>query len=243
MRRKLGKFEIASGGTIFLDEIGTLTPTAQIKLLQVLQDGTFQRVGGETTIGTDVRVISATNSDLKALSSDGQFRKDLYYRLNVFPIEVPSLRQRKEDIPLLVDAFSKRLNHFNVKNIHDIHPQVMDALMQYTWPGNIRELENLIERAYILETSHILSPESFPNEMFESETSIPAPSLDDSVTLEAYRNESTENAVRFYLKQVLNQKNGKIKDTADVAGISTRQLHKLMKKYGLSKEEFKKRLN
>ena len=240
VRRKLGKFEIASGGTIFLDEVGTLTPTAQIKLLQVLQDGTFQRVGGETTIEKDVRVISATNSDLKSFSGDGKFRKDLYYRLNVFPIEVPSLCQRKEDIPLLVDAFLKRLNHSNLKNIHDFHPQVMDALMQYSWPGNIRELENLIERAYILETSRILTPESFPNELFESEKSIPAPPLNDSVTLEAYRNEATENAVRYYLKQVLTQKMGKIKDTADVAGISTRQLHKLMKKNGLRKEGFKK---
>ena len=240
VRRKLGKFEIASGGTIFLDEIGTLTPAAQIKLLQVLQDGTCQRVGGESTIETDVRVISATNSDLKALSSDGQFRKDLYYRLNVFPIEVPSLHQRKEDLPLLVDSILKRLTHFSLKDIHDIHPQVMDALMQYSWPGNIRELENLIERAYILETSRILTPESFPNELFESETSIPAPPLNGSMTLEAFRNEATENALRYYLKQVLAQKNGKIKDTADVAGISTRQLHKLMKKYGLRKEEFKK---
>jgi DNA-binding NtrC family response regulator len=243
VRRKLGKFEIASGGTIFLDEIGTLTPMAQIKLLQVLQDGTFQRVGGETTIETDVRIISATNSDLKALTENEKFRKDLYYRLNVFPIEVPSLFQRKEDIPLLVDAFLKRLNHFNLKDIHDIHPQVMEALMQYSWPGNIRELENLIERAYILETSHILSIESFPNEMFENESLIPAPSLNESMTLEAYRNESMENAVRFYLKQVLSLKNGKIKDTAEIAGISTRQLHKLMKKYGLRKEDFKTRPN
>jgi len=161
----------------------------------------------------------------------------------VFPIEVPPLRRRKEDIPLLIDAFLRRLNHFNSKGIHDIHPQAMDALMQYDWPGNIRELENLIERAYILETSRILSPESFPNDMFESETSIPAPPLNDSVTLEAYRNEAMENAMRFYLKQVLTLKNGKIKDTAEVAGISTRQLHKLMKKYGLRKEEFKKRLD
>ncbi len=243
VRRKLGKFEIASGGTIFLDEIGTLTCAAQIKLLQVLQDATFQRVGGEMTIETDVRVMSATNADLKDLCDDGQFRKDLYYRLNVFPIEVPPLRLRKEDIPLLVDVFLKRLNHFNSKDIRDIHPQAMDALIRYDWPGNIRELENLVERAYILETAHLLSPESFPNELFESEASIPAPQLNDSVTLETYRNEAMENAVRFYLKQVLTQKNGKIKDTADVAGISTRQLHKLMKKYGFRKEDFKKRVD
>jgi DNA-binding NtrC family response regulator len=119
----------------------------------------------------------------------------------------------------------------------------MDALQSYGWPGNIRELENLIEWAYILETDRILSPESFPNDMFETEKSIPAPPLDDSVTQEAYRNEAMETAVRFYLKQVLTVKNGKIKNTADVAGISTRQLHKLMQKYTLRKEDFKKRLD
>ncbi|MEJ2725960.1 MAG: sigma-54 dependent transcriptional regulator, partial [Deltaproteobacteria bacterium] len=169
VRRKLGKFEIAKGGTIFLDEIGTITPSAQIKLLQILQDGTFQRVGGEDTLEANVRVIAATNMDLKKMVEDGLFRKDLYYRLNVFPIEVPPLRDRIGDIPHLVDVFLEKMNKFNSKEIHHVHPDVLKAFERYAWPGNIRELENLIERAYILETYSVLSPESFPGELFEAE--------------------------------------------------------------------------
>jgi DNA-binding NtrC family response regulator len=168
VRRKLGKFEIAKGGTIFLDEIGTLTPSAQIKLLQILHDRTFQRVGGEETIEANVRVIAATNTDLKKMCEEGKFRKDLYYRLNVFPIEIPPLGERVEDIPRLVEVFLKKMNRFDQKEIHDIHPQVLEAFRNYSWPGNIRELENLMERAYILETSFVLTPESFPIELFES---------------------------------------------------------------------------
>ena len=150
VRRKLGKFEIAKGGTIFLDEIGTITPSAQIKLLQVLQDGTFQRVGGEETLKTDVRVITATNVDLKKMCDGGEFRKDLYYRLNVFPIEIPPLREREEDIPLFIEVFLNKLNKFSAKTIHSIHPQVLDALKKYHWPGNIRELENLVENDVLI---------------------------------------------------------------------------------------------
>jgi DNA-binding NtrC family response regulator len=238
VRRKMGKFEIAKSGTVFLDEVGTITPSAQIKLLQILQDGTFQRVGGEETIEADIRVIAATNSDLKQMCDNSQFRKDLYYRLNVFPIEIPPLRERLEDIAHLVEFFLKKLNKFNTKDIHSIHPDVMRAFQKYSWPGNIRELENLIERAYILEVSNVLTPESFPSELFEADTALPAPAV-NSQTLEAYRHEAVENAERVYLKQILSQKKGKIKDTAEIAGISTRQLHKLMKRHGLRKEEFK----
>jgi DNA-binding NtrC family response regulator len=163
VRRKLGRFEIAKGGTIFLDEIATITASAQIKLLQILQDGTFQRVGGEGTIEANVRVIAATNTDLKKMSEEGQFRKDLYYRLNVFPVEMPPLRKRIEDIPHFVDVFLKRMNKFNSKGIRHVHPAVIEAFTKYPWPGNIRELENLIERAYILETTSVLRPESFPS--------------------------------------------------------------------------------
>lgn len=163
-RRKLGKFEIANGGTIFLDEVGTLTSSTQIKLLMVLQEGFFQRVGGETTYKTDVRVIAATNSDIQAMSENGQFRIDLFYRLNVFPIHLPTLRERKGDIAHIVTQFIDRLNALYAKDIRGVHPMVLDALGAYEWPGNIRELENVIERAYILETSHTLSPESFPSD-------------------------------------------------------------------------------
>jgi transcriptional regulator with GAF, ATPase, and Fis domain len=238
-RRKLGKFEIANRGTIFLDEVGTITPSAQIKLLQVLQDRAFQRVGGEIDIETDVRIIAATNADLKKLSNDGLFRSDLYYRLSVFPIEIPPLRERREDISLLVKFFLKRMNHSYSKEICDVHPSVMQAFEQYSWPGNIRELENLIERAYILETSSVLTPESFPRELFSSEHSRTQAPLDASLTLAEVRSRSIENIERHYLTELLALTKGKINKTAEAAGITTRQLNKLMNKYGLQKEDFK----
>jgi DNA-binding NtrC family response regulator len=239
VKRKLGKFEIADGGTIFLDEVGTITPAAQIKLLEVLQDRAFQRVGGEATIEVDVRIIAASNMDLKKMCDEGEFRKDLYYRLNVFPIEVPPLRDRIEDIPHLVDVFLKRMNTFHTKEIHDVDPQVIEAFMSYSWPGNIRELENLMERACILESSPILTPESFPSDLFESELSLASMPSNPLLTLAETRNKGVETIERRYLKQLLNRNRGKIKDSAHDAGITTRQLHKLMKKYDLRKEEFK----
>ena len=239
VRRKLGKFEIANGGTIFLDEVGTITPSAQIKLLQVLQDRTFQRVGGEATIEVDVRIIAASNMDLKEMCDEGQFRKDLYYRLNVFPIEVPPLRERIEDIPHLVEVFLEKMNRFNNKEIHDIDSQVMDAFRDYSWPGNIRELENLMERACILESSPLLTPESFPGELFRSQESLASLPANSLPTLAEARNKGIEDIERRYLRQILSKNNGKINDSAHDAGITTRQLNKLMKKYDLRKEEFK----
>jgi len=241
VRRKLGKFEIAEGGTIFLDEIGTITPSSQIKLLNVLQDGTYQRVGGEDALEADVRVISATNTNLDILCNNGQFRRDLYYRLNVFPIEIPPLRERLEDLPLFVEVFLRKLNKFFPKEIHDVHPDVLKAFEHYSWPGNIRELENLMERAYILEPSSILTPESFPNEIFESEAPFASVPMDSSITLTEARRRGVDEIERIYLKELLTQNNGKIKGSAEIAGISTRQLHKLMKKHGLRKEDFKSR--
>jgi DNA-binding NtrC family response regulator len=239
VRRKLGKFEIARGGTIFLDEIGTITPSAQIKLLQIVQDGTFQRVGGEETIEANVRVIAATNTDLKKMCEQGLFRKDLYYRLNVFPIEVSPLRDRKEDIPHFVEVFLKRMNRFNSKEIHHVHPAVIESFQRYSWPGNIRELENLIERAYILETTSVLRPESFPSELFESPGFSSSVTVDSSLTLAEARREGLETIEKNYIRELLLRNKGKIKDTAKGAGITTRQLHKLMRKHNIRKEDFK----
>jgi len=238
-RRKLGKFEIAHGGTIFLDEIGTLTPSAQIKLLHVLQDRRFQRVGGEIDIEVDVRIIAATNTDLKKLCDDGLFRTDLYYRLSVFPIEIPPLRERREDIPLLAEYLLKKMKTFYSKQIHGIHSQVLEAFQNYTWPGNIREMENLVERAYILETSSILKPESFPAEILISEDNRTEVRLDNSLSLSEVRRRGIENLERSYLKGLLALNKGRIQKTAETAGISARQLNKLMKKHGLKKEDFK----
>ena len=167
VKRKLGKFEIASRGTIFLDEVGTITSSAQIKLLQVLQEGIYQRVGGEDVKKSDARIVAATNVDLKKMCADGSFRNDLYYRLNVFPIEVPPLRERIEDLPNLVEIFLSKLNKYYNKQIFQVHPDVIDTLMCYSWPGNIRELENLIERAYILEATSQLTLEGFPGDLIE----------------------------------------------------------------------------
>lgn len=239
VRRKLGKFEIAQGGTIFLDEIGTITPSAQIKLLQVLQDGTFQRVGGEATLDANVRVIAATNVDLRNLCDNGLFRRDLYYRLNVFPVELPALRKRLEDIPHLLQGFLNKMNTYESKKISKVHPLVLEAFYRYAWPGNIRELENLVERAFILETSDTLTPESFPGEILEYDSSPMTMPLDVGLTLSDARNRAVEDFERNYLKELLTLNKGKIQDTAGAAGISTRQLHKLMTKYGIHKEEFK----
>jgi DNA-binding NtrC family response regulator len=239
-RRKLGKFEIARDGTIFLDEIATLTPSAQVKLLQILQDKVFQRLGGEETIETNARIIAATNMDLKEMCDAGLFRKDLYYRLNVFPIEVPSLAERKEDIPLLVDTFIARFNKFHSKSIDGVEPGVLTALGNYSWPGNIRELENLIERAFILEESSVLSKRSFPVELFQAKDihdSLFYPDI--SMSLAEMRRIGIENLEKTYLRQLLLLHKGKINHTAAIANISSRQLHKLMKKYDLHKEHFK----
>jgi DNA-binding NtrC family response regulator len=239
VRRKLGKFEIASGGTIFLDEIGTITPAAQIKLLQILQDGTFQRVGGEETLEADARVIAATNMDLKNMCEDGQFRKDLYYRLNVFPVEIPPLRQRKEDIPHIVEVILSKLNKSHQKEVHGMHPDVLEAFRSYSWPGNIRELENLFERAYIIEDSPMLTAAGFPSELLAAASPSPVKLIDFSRTLAEIRRKGIEDIERRYLRELLVRNRGKIKDSAEAAGITTRQLHKLLTKYGIRKEDFK----
>ncbi|HHP7233852.1 MAG TPA: sigma 54-interacting transcriptional regulator [Desulfobacterales bacterium] len=239
VRRKLGKFEIARGGTIFLDEVGTVSPSSQIKLLQVLQDGIFSRVGGEEVIETDARIIAATNADLKAMSEEGSFRRDLYYRLNVFPIELPPLRQRREDIPFFIQAFLQRLNRIHGKPIDSVHPLVIDTLGRYGWPGNIRELENLMERAYILETTGVLNPESFPEELFQDSGDATVLPMRSDCSLAEARKKAIEDFERQYLKDLFSRNHGKVKKSAEQAGITTRQLNKLMLKYGIRKEEFK----
>ncbi len=238
-RRKLGRFEIAKRGTIFLDEVGTMTHSAQIKLLQVLQDKVFQRVGGETMIEVDTRIIAATNHDLRKMCEVGEFRSDLYYRLSVFPIKIPSLKERIEDIEILSEALLTHLSDLHLKDIHSIHPAVTEAMREYSWPGNVRELENIIERAYILETSSILTPESFPEELFDLDIPKTKVLLDPSLTLAEMRRTNLEHIERQYLKELLTLHQGKINRTAESAGISTRQLHKLLTKYKIRKEEFK----
>jgi DNA-binding NtrC family response regulator len=239
VRKKMGKFELANGGTIFMDEVGTLTAPAQIKLLQVLQDGTFSRIGSEETARTNARVVAATNDDLKLLCEENRYRKDLYYRLNVFPIEIPPLRERIEDLPDLTQRFLDHLNLEFQKHIEGIHPEVLRALSNYDWPGNVRELENLVERAYILENTNMLTPESFPLELFDEEQTTALLPMDTQLSLGEARKQALEDFERQYLKALLARNSGKINLSAKEAGISTRQLHKLMRKYDLRKESFK----
>ena len=239
VRRKPGKFQIADGGTLFLDEIGTISAAAQIKMLQVLQEKSFTRVGGEELMRVDVRLIAATNCDLKKLCDQGSFREDLFYRLNVFPIEMPPLRHRTEDIPLLVNTFIERLNREGFKEIKGVDPKVMSALNRYTWPGNVRELENLVERAHILEKGSLLSMDSFPAELFALEPVESGPADQGLPTLDEARRNALEQFERRYLREVLVFHKGRIDQSAKTAGVTPRQLHNLMTKYNLRKEEFK----
>jgi transcriptional regulator with GAF, ATPase, and Fis domain len=149
-QRRIGRFELAGGGTIFLDEIGELPVETQIALLRVLQEHEFERVGGNRSIQTDVRVIAATNRDLQTAINAGTFRSDLFYRLNVFPIEIPALRERTEDIPMLIEYFIDRYARKAGKNIQHVNKKTMELLQSYPWPGNIRELQNVVERSVIL---------------------------------------------------------------------------------------------
>ncbi|HEV7509506.1 MAG TPA: sigma 54-interacting transcriptional regulator [Thermoanaerobaculia bacterium] len=156
LQRRIGRFELAAGGSIFLDEVGELPPEVQATLLRVLQEGTFERVGGSQTVATDARVIAATNRDLSAAVAAGTFRSDLFYRLNVFPIEIPPLRQRREDLPILVEYFVARYAARLGKRFESIEKSSMDRILAYSWPGNVRELQNVIERATILSEGAVL---------------------------------------------------------------------------------------
>ncbi len=162
---KPGRFELANGGTLFLDEIGELPVDMQVKLLRVLQEQTFERVGGIRTLHVDIRLIAATNRDLKKAIADGSFREDLYWRLNVVPVELPPLRERSEDIPLLVEEFRKKLNKRLRKNIEVVSPEAMAVLARYHWPGNIRELENIVERTLLFSEGSVVDVDDLPPDL------------------------------------------------------------------------------
>ncbi|MFC1568786.1 sigma 54-interacting transcriptional regulator [bacterium] len=240
-RRKLGKFEIANGGTLFLDEIGTISQNMQVNLLHVLQDRNFQRVGGESDIHVNVRLIAATNANLYQLSQEGQFRQDLYFRLNVFPIIMPPLRERIEDIPILVETFLDTLNKNSAKKVRDVEPSVMEALHDYDWPGNIRELENVIERAFVLADSNRLTIDCLPAELVKKSEITSIFSVNTLTTLEETRRRAIEAVEKAYLIELLKEQCGRIDQSAAAAGIGVRQLHKLLTKYNIEKAQFKGR--
>jgi two-component system nitrogen regulation response regulator NtrX len=225
MRR--GKFEIADGGTIFLDEVGDLQESAQAKLLRVLQEGEFQRVGGERTVRTNVRVISATNRDLLALAGEGRFREDLYYRLSVVPIRLPSLRDRREDIRALAEYslsdFCTR-NNFKAKRFDE---SVFTEFLTYDWPGNVRELRNTVERMAILTPADLLTVESIPLEIRLKPDSAPRSALQ----------ETRENAERDRILHALEQTDWNVAAAARALNVERTSLHKRMRALGLSREK------
>lgn len=239
MSRKTGRFEQAHGGTIFLDEVGTLSLSAQVKLLYFLQDRIFQRVGGTRDIHVTVRIIAATNADLRSMCSRDMFRQDLMYRLNVFPIEIPPLRERVEDIPLIAGNILNKLKQSLPKKVEGISKEVLESFENYSWPGNVRELENLLERALILESSSMLTPMSFPPQLFVHQPGCGNELININLPLSQVRKVHMEAIEKQYLQQLLIKNKGKIKDSAHQAGIGERHLNKLMSKYGLDKKEFK----
>jgi DNA-binding NtrC family response regulator len=221
---KKGRFALAEGGTIFLDEIGTISLAVQAKLLRVLQDREFEPLGAERTQKVDVRVIAATNRDLRQLVSDGKFLEDLFYRLNVIPIEMPPLRDRREDISLLVDHFVRRFAERTGKAIDGVDEKVMSELTHYEWPGNVRELENTIERAVVLATSPVLTSRTV---WLMSATATPAAAAVPSLKL----HQNLEWAERETMRRALEQARGVKKDAAELMGISQRALSHYLAKY------------
>ena len=222
--RKRGRFELAHRGTIFLDEIGEISQSVQIKILRVLQEKAFERVGGEETLEVDVRIISATNKDLKAEIEKGKFREDLYYRLNVVNIHIPPLRERKEDVPLLAAAFIREFAQENSKPVEGIDPKARAALYNYSWPGNIRELRNVIESAVVMCKGNIVTTDDLP----PSVTSEP-----ENNYIRIPMGATLAEAEQEIIRSTLSRHNGNKSRTAEVLGIGRKTLHRKIGEYHL----------
>lgn len=229
---KKGLVEVADRGTIFLDELGEMSPMMQVKLLRVLQERRFRRVGGTEEVEANIRVIAATNQDLAKMVADGRFREDLYYRVNVIQVQLPPLRDRQEDIPLLAGHFLEKFREQMGKNVASISQEAVGYLERYDWPGNIRELENVIERAVALESSAAILPDSLPPQLRglpskngQTMTQLPDAGFD----LEAH----VENMERDYIAQALKRAGGKQSKAAELLGMSFRSFRYYVKKYNL----------
>lgn len=235
IRTKIGRFELANGGSIFLDEIGEMKPSLQVKLLRFLQERTFERVGGLKTIEVDVRVIAATNKDLWKAVQEGTFREDLFYRLNVVPIHIPPLRERKEDIPLLVEHFlTKHAMSLNDESRKRVTPEVIECFMEYSWPGNVRELENIIRRLIILSEGEEITVDDLPDRFQKSKKSkssdihlITLP--EEGIELKKF----LENIERSFIQQALEKTNGVKNKAAKLLGLNRTTLIEKMKKLGM----------
>ena len=223
--RKRGIFELAQGGTIFLDEISSMSPMMQVKLLNAIQERRIRRIGGETEIEVDVRIITATNKNIEELVNRGEFREDLFYRLDVVRIEIPPLRERKEDIPLLAQHFADIYSEKFGKKIVGIDKKAMKLLENYNWPGNVRELENVIERAVALEDGEYITVNSLPSKIVEWEYK----EIEKGFSLEKY----IDDEIKKYLKTAYHKAGGDKKKAAELLGISYRSFRYYWKKYNL----------
>ena len=225
--RRIGRFEEADGGTLFLDEIGEIASSVQVKLLRFLQEREFQRLGGNATIRTDVRIVRATNRDLDAKVREGAFREDLFYRLNVVRLEIPPLRERKEDIPPLVDHFLARFSAENGRELDGISSEARDLLMKYDYPGNVRELENIIERSVVICRGKVISVEDLP---FGAAELLPA---DERDGVDGLLRGSVEELERKLIVDAMSRAGDHQTRAAEILGISERMLRYKLKKYNL----------
>ncbi len=233
-----GRFELASGGTLFLDEIGEIDLSTQVKLLRVLESRTFERLGGTETLTSDVRIVAATNRDLAKMVAEGTFREDLYYRLNVVSINLPGLRERKEDIPLLVKHFVDIVCKDNDRSVLQITPQAMDLLEKYDYPGNIRELRNTVERMVVLARGDTLDTADLPPQIREhkdnvQEITTPSAATEENVKLDLGGNE------RKLIEQALISAKGNRTRAAEILGISRRTLHRRLNEYAAGGDPIK----
>lgn len=235
-RTKKGKFEYAQGGTLFLDELAEISTNLQVKLLRITQENAFERVGGNQSIDTDVRIIAATNQNIKKKISRGEFRMDFYYRLNVVPIHIPPLRERIEDIPLLVNHFITVFNKKLDKQISQVTPQAMNGLLQHHWPGNVRELENVLERAFVTvegdTIDNIILSHDIKNRS-NNKTSIY--DVDTDIPFKVAKSLVEKRFEKAYLSQALKRYDGNVSKAAEMTGISPRTLWRKLKDYKIDR--------
>jgi transcriptional regulator with PAS, ATPase and Fis domain len=232
IRTRLGRFELANGGTVFLDEISEMSPMLQVKLLRVLQEKEFERIGGTKTISSDFRVVAATNRDLEQEVQAGRFREDLYYRLNVIPIEAPSLRERLQDIPLLVEHFVARFNRLRKKKIKGVADEVMVRFARYPWPGNVRELENMLERMVILAGGDVLTLADLPERLLEAGT-VPAERVEELPCQGFFLNEVLADFEKRLILQALEQTDWVKNRAAKLLNVNRTTLIEKMKRFKL----------
>jgi DNA-binding NtrC family response regulator len=232
IRTRLGRFELANGGTVFLDEISEMSPMLQVKLLRVLQEKEFERIGGTKTISSDFRVVAATNRDLEQEVQAGRFREDLYYRLNVIPIEAPPLRERRQDIPLLVEHFVARFNRLRKKKIKGVADEVMARFAHYAWPGNVRELENMLERMVILAGGDVLILADLPERLLEAGT-VPAERVEELPGQGFFLNEVLADFEKRLILQALEQTDWVKNRAAKLLNVNRTTLIEKMKRFKL----------